>query len=239
MKLDARRAARLKDGVLLVSVSTSIPQYQALYSHGRILAEYMRKKMKFERIASLYSSSLPPEVVSKEDGTVGLPACHFYLHESAKDIVLFSGDSSPYEDQFEFTRCVLSFAHERGVKEVFSVGARWTEPPLSPVETPAVLGFATDSSGVERLKTSGVAVISNEPAPFFASIVVGLAPSYGMAGYKISVNHGEPAPHPRSVAGMLQAFSKMVGFEVDVKDLRVQQTAASPPPRTDVGGIYH
>ncbi len=231
--------ARLKDATLLVSVSTSIPQYQALYSHGRVLADYMTKKMKFERLTSFYSSSLPPEVVTRQDGTVGLPACHFDLHKSKKNLVLFSGDSSPYEDQYEFTDSVLTMAKELGVREVYSIGARWAEPPLSPAESPGVIGFASDSGGVEKLKSNGVALISNEPAPFFASMVVGLAASYGITGYKISVNHGEPAPHHKSVSKMLEVISKMAGFHIDLKDLQVQPSVATTALRSDTGSIYH
>ncbi len=231
--------ARLKDATLLVSVSTSIPQYQALYSHGRVLADYMTKKMKFERLASLYSSSFPPEVVTREDGTVGLPACHFDLHKSKKDLVLFSGDSSPYEDQYAFTDSVLTLAQELGVRDVFSIGARWAEPPLPPAETPGVIGFASDLRGLETLKSNGVALITSEPAPFFASMVVGLAASYGMTGYKISVNHGEPAPHHKSVSKMLEVISKMAGFQIDLKDLLVQPSIPSAAPRTDADSIYH
>ena len=231
--------AHVRNGVLLVSVSTSIPQYKALYSHGKVLADYLTRKIKFERIASLYSSSLPPEVVTKDDGTIGLPACHFYLHKSKRDLVLFSGDSSPYEDQYEFTDSVLTFARELGVKEVFSIGTRWSDPPLPPAEAPALIGFATDTNGIERLKFNGVALISNEPAPFFASIIVGLAAAYGMTGYKISVNHGEPAPHHRSVSRMLEVIGRMVGFEIDVKDLQVQVADTAASPRSDASDIYH
>jgi proteasome assembly chaperone (PAC2) family protein len=231
--------AHLKDATLVVSVSTSIPQYQALYSHGRVLADYMLEKMRFDKVASIYSSSLPPEVVTREDGTVGLPACHFHLHNSKRALVLFSGDSSPFEDQYQFTDSVLSFAQELGVKEVYSVGARWTELPIPPGEAPAVIGFASDSTGVEKLKSNGVALISSEPAPFFASIVVGLAASYGMTGYKISVNHGEQAPHPRSVSKMLEVISKMASFQIDLKDLQVQPSDVATVPRSDAGSIYH
>ena len=86
------------------------------------------------------------------------------------------------------------------MREVYSIGARWTEAQLSPDQTPAVLGFATDLVGVKQLKSNGVELIKDEPAPFFASMVVGLAREYAMRGYKVSVNHGEP-PTPPKVSG--------------------------------------
>jgi len=237
-KLEIHRNGVLQDPVLLVSVSTSIPQYRPLYSHGRELASYMLSKMKFEPLASIYSSALPPEVEIREDGTVSLAVNHFYLNKGKRDIVLLAGDSSPFDDQYEFTDVVLSYAKRLGVKEMYSVGTRWTEAPSAASQITDVLGFATDPEGVEQLKSNGVKLIRDEPAPFFASMVVGLAKEYGMRGYKVSVNHGEPLPHARSVGRMLEVLSKMIGFQIDLVGL---QAPADLTPNPQPGGseIYH
>jgi proteasome assembly chaperone (PAC2) family protein len=227
-KLEVHREGSLENPALLVSLSTSIPQYRALYSQARELANYMMKKMKFVPLASLYSSALPPEVAVREDGTVSLVANHFHLHKGRRDIVLFEGDSSPLDDQYGFTDAVLTYARRLGVGEIYSIGARWTEAPAPPDQTPAVLGFATDLVGVKELKSHGVELIKDEPAPFFAS----------MRGYKISVNHGEPLPHPRSVTSMLEVLSKMLEFEIDLAEL---QTPIGPlsAKQPDESSIYH
>jgi proteasome assembly chaperone (PAC2) family protein len=236
-RFEIHRTPTLKKPVLLVSLSTSIPQYQAMYSQARELANYMLKKMKFDAIASLYSSALPPEVEVREDGTVSLTVIRFYLSRGEKDLVLLAGDSSPLDDQYQFTDAVLEYARKLGVKEMYSVGPRWTEAPAYPSQAPAVLGFASDSVGVEDLRSNGVELIKEEPAPFFASMVVGMAGDYGMRGYKVSVNHGEPMPHTRSVQKMLEVLSKMIGFEIDLAELQ-PATEASPNLRTDRSGVY-
>lgn len=237
-RLTTHHDGELNKPVLIVSVSTSIPQYRALYSHARELATYMLNKMKFVPLASLYSSALPPEVEIREDGTVSLAVNHFYLSRGERDIVLFAGDSSPFDDQYEFTDAVLSFAKSLGVREMYSIGTRWTEAPLTPTQTTEVMGFATDPEGVEELKSNGVKLIKDEPAPFFASMVVGLAKGYGMRGYKVSVNHGEPTPHARSVAKMLEVLSKMIGFEIDLVGLRPPDDI-SPSPQPGGSDVYH
>ncbi len=237
-KLEIHHDGVLTKPVLLVSVSTSIPQYRPLYSHARELATYMLNKMKFEPLASLYSSALPPEVEIREDGTVSLAVNHFYLNRGERDIVLFAGDSSPFDDQYGFTDVVLSYAKSLGVKEMYSVGTRWSEAPLPPSQTPELIGFATDAVGVEELKSKGVRLIKDEPAPFFASMVVGLSKEYGMRGYKVSVNHGEPIPHTRSVTRMLDLLSKMIGFEIDLTGLQLAKET-SPIPQPEGSGIYH
>jgi proteasome assembly chaperone (PAC2) family protein len=207
-----------------------MPQYKALYSQARQLGEYLLKNLQFDRIATVRSSAFQPEVIVTEDGISALPSCHFYLLKGKKDLVLFAGDSSPMEDQYEFAHFLLKYAAELGVKELFSVGARWAENPLPPEADPTTNGFATDEVGLEKLKKAGVTIIKDEPAPFFASMVVALADEYGIRGYKLSVDHGEPVPHARSVAKLLGALSELTGLDVPMENLGVKPGRPSRQP---------
>ena len=238
LNLEKAKEPKLRNPTMVVAVSTSMVQYKALYSQARELGEYMLKKMKFERIATVHSSAFPPEVLVREDGISALPACHFYLSKGRSDLVLFTGDTSPMDDQYEFAHLLLDYAKELGVKELYSVGARWAENPLPPEANPEPTGFATDRVGVAKLKKHGVKVLIEEPAPFFASMVVAMAKEYGMRGYKLSVDHGEPSPHVRSVARMLGVLSTMVGFEVPLEDLKSQVKISSLPRQVGDSTIY-
>lgn len=225
--------------VMVVAVSTSAPQYRQLYSQGRELAKHMLENMKFEEAAVMHSSAFPPEVLVRGDGMSTLLACRAYVSRGKRDILLLAGDSSPMEDQYEFTRTILAFAKRAGVKELYSVGARWAENPVPQFQEPEVNGFASDGEGMEELKRRGVKIIEAEPAPFFASLIVGLAKEYGIRGYKLSVDHGEPAPHPRSVARMLEVLGPMAGFRVSLDDLRTQMVEPPPTRPPSPAGIYH
>jgi len=213
---------------LVVAVSTSMPQYKALYSQARELGDYMLRKMEFVKIGTFHSSAFPPEVLVREGGIASLPECSFYLGGEKKELLLFAGDTSPMEEQYAFAKALLKKSEEFGVKELYSIGARWAENPVSPEVDPEPSGFATDASGVERLKKNGVKVLKEEPAPFFASMVVAMAKGYGIRGYKLSVDHGEPSPHVRSVLKMLELLSKMVGFKVDLEELKSAVKAPTP-----------
>jgi proteasome assembly chaperone (PAC2) family protein len=210
-----------EEPALIVAVSTSMPQYKALYSQARELGEYLLRKMEFQKIATVRSSAFPPEVLVRDDGTSSLPECSFYLSKGKKDVLLFAGDTSPMEDQYAFAGALLRKAEEFGAKELYSVGARWAENPLPPDAEPETSGFSTDKAGVAKLTKHGVKIHSEEPAPFFASMVVAMAKDHGIRGYKLSVDHGEPSPHTRSVAKLLDALSKLAGFDVDLGDLKV------------------
>ena len=239
LKFEGKDLPKLKNPALLVATSTSMQQYRALYSQARELAKYMLSKMKFERVATIHSSVFAPEILVREDGLAALPACHFYLNRGTRDILLLTGDSSPMDDQYEFSRVVMDYAKRAGVIELYSIGARWTENPVSPFQDPEINGFASSKKGAARLEEAGVKLIKSEPAPFFASIVVALAESYGMEGYKISVDHGEPIPHARTVVRMLEILGKMIGFEIDMQELKARIVA--PPSNKLLGdsNIYH
>jgi proteasome assembly chaperone (PAC2) family protein len=143
------------------------------------------------------------------------------------------------DDQYEFGHVLLGYAKGLGVEEVYSVGARWAENPLPPETDPVPSGFATDKLGVARLKKHGVKVLAEEPAPFFSSMVVGMAKEYGMRGFKLSVDHGEPSPHVRSVAKLLGVLSTMLQFEVPLEELKAKAGASAPPRQAGDSSIYH
>jgi len=229
----------MKDPALIVAVSTSMPQYRALYSQARELGDYLLRKLDFQKLGTVRSSAFPPEVLVRGDGLSTLPECSFYLNRGKRDLVLFAGDSSPGDEQYEFARFVLEKAKEMEVRELYSVGARWADNPLPPESEPKVTGFASDSVGVSKLKNHGVNVLDEEPAPFFASMVVAMAKDVGIRGYKISVDHGEPSPHTRSVAAILEIIGAMAGFEVDLGELKSKTPPAAPAREDGSASIYH
>ena len=224
---------------MVVAVSTSAPQYKALYSQARELAEYLLKKMKFERIATVRASAFPPEVLVREDGLTTLPECTMYVSRGKRDILLFAGDTSPMDDQYEFADFILERAEAMGVEEIYSIGARWAENPTPPEAAPQPSGFATDHVGVAKLKKHGVKILGEEPAPFVASMVVAMAKEWGIRGYKLVVDHGEPSPHVRSVVALLDILSAMAGFQVDLSELRARAPPTTPPRQSGNGSIYH
>lgn len=233
------RVPELKSPVMVVAVSTSMPQYRALYSQAREVAEYLLRKMDFKKLGTVRSSAFPPEVLVRGDGLSTLPECRFYLCRGKRDIILFAGDTSPADEQYEFAKFVLDAAKEMGAEELYSLGARWAENPLPPEAEPQATGFSTDSEGVAKLRKQGVKILGEEPAPFFASMVVAMAKDVGIRGYKLSVDHGEPSPHVRSVAKLLEILSAMAAFEVDLSELKAKAAPTAPATRSGNDTIYH
>jgi proteasome assembly chaperone (PAC2) family protein len=221
-RLEVEEMPAVEDSVLVVALSTMVPQYQALYSHASELAKFLLKRLEFRKFASLYSSSLPPEVVIGDDGLSRLHSNEFYSYAGRRRVILLAGDGSPFDDQQQYVHSALSFARQLGTKEVISIGARWSDSP-APAGAPfKPVGFATDFAGVTELEGLGVTITKGEPGPFFPNLVVGMAEGYGMRGYKLGVDHGEPSPYPRSLIEIIGVLSNMLGLAVDLKELNVR-----------------
>ncbi|HYA55909.1 MAG TPA: PAC2 family protein [Nitrososphaerales archaeon] len=236
---EENRIPALKNPSMIVAVSTSMPQYRALYSQARELAEYLLGKMDFRKIGTVRASAFPPEVLVRHDGLSTLPECSFYICRGKKDLLLFAGDSSPADEQYEFAQFVLKVAKDLETKELYSVGARWAETPVPAEAEPVTTGFSTDPTGVANLRNHGVRILGEEPAPFFASMVVAMAKDVGIRGYKLSVDHGEPTPHVRSVTKLLEILCEMASFEVDLGELKAKFAPASPGRQASNSTIYH
>jgi proteasome assembly chaperone (PAC2) family protein len=245
-RLEVEERPPAEDSVLLVALSTMAPQYAPLYSHARELSRFLLRKMDFKKFATLYSSSLPADLVIGDDGLARLRSNQFYSCAGKRRILMFSGDGSPFDDQQGYAHTILSFARQLGAKEVISIGARWSETPVPPGIPLKPVGFATDLAAVKELEGLGVTITKSEPGPFFPNLVVGMAADYGMRGYKVGVDHGEPLPHPRSVMLIVGVLSKMLGIDVDVKELLVRakelekegKDQGLPEVRRERGGIY-
>jgi len=238
LDFERMKTPTLRNPAMVVAVSTSLQQYRAMYSQARELGDYLLRRMKFERIATIRASAFPPEVMIRDGGISSLPECQFHLNRERRDLILFTGDTSPMDGQYEFATTFLDYAEELGVKELYSVGTRWTENPLPPGTEPEPNGFSTDRVGVENLKKNGVRIITEETAPFFASMVVGMAKERGIRGYKLSVDHGEPSPHSRSVARLLSVLSAMAGFPVQLEESKAGSEPSSPPGQARDSTIY-
>jgi proteasome assembly chaperone (PAC2) family protein len=215
---------RFDGTVMIISLSTGLPQYFLLYSQARELAKFLLERFGARKLATYYSSTMEDFVQVNDDGVAELPSYSVHMLEipGAKEkTLLFSGYSSPRDHTYEFCEHVLGVAKERwGVKRIVSVGARWSEEPTQAVvDEVKVYGYGATKEDAQFLRGFGILENPTEIAPYFANVIVGLAPLYGISAVKLSVDHGEIRPHPRQVKALVQTLGRILGFDLDLSEL--------------------
>jgi len=202
---------------------------------AKLSADYLIKELKAELFEELYSSSFPPYVLIKKDGTVELLKNELYYWKDDKlknDLIVFTGNTqaiSP-EGQYEVTNEVLKRAEKFKVKKLFAMAAYVTGRH---VEKPKVYGVATEPELVEELK-------KYEVLPMDAGSISGTnGLLFGLAKLKkiqsvclLSETPGYMTPSGRVIAdvkaaqALLEVLSKMLDIKIDMKPLEKEAKMA-------------
>ena len=80
--------------------------------------------------------------------------------------------------------------------------------------------------------------MKNESAFYFGNVIVPLSKFHGIRAYKISVDHGEPSPNPKSIIAFMGVLSRMFNLSADVSDLNEQsKLLADEIKRAEIEGV--
>jgi hypothetical protein len=146
---------------------------------GKTVVDYLIKKLGAEKFAELTSDSFPPVVVPKGD-SFDLLKDEFYFYNKEKNKFIFlSGQAQPSfqtnvsEQQYEFSKKIVDFLQESGVKLVISIAGlnireqRLKKKPLVSllVSRPDLL---TDYDALKTSKGMGLMLGSNVLIPALA-----------------------------------------------------------------------
>ncbi len=231
---------------------------------GKLAADYLKEQLGAKPLATIYSKFFPPQVYVGEDGVIRLVSNDLSYWKAPgtapHDVLILGGDYqgiSP-EGQYEITERVLDYCHGLGVREVFTL-AGFAQGRV--VETPRVLGAATQVGRVESLKKAGVVFSRNDPGGGLigaSGLFLGLGRLFGMEGACLMGETSGYFVDPRSAEAVLQVLGRILHVEIDLTALeakakeidRIAQkiheaeqrstepTAPSgPTPREDLGYI--
>ncbi|MCI4361218.1 MAG: proteasome assembly chaperone family protein, partial [Thermoplasmata archaeon] len=227
---------------------------------GKLAADYLRDQLKAKPLATIYSKFFPPQVYVGEDGIIRLVSNDLSYAKGqgsgARDILILGGDYqgiSP-EGQYELTYRVLELAHAQGVRELYTL-AGFAQGHV--VESPRVLGAATNVERVDAMKKHGVVFSRNDPGGGLigaSGLFLGLGRTFGMEGVCLMGETSGYFVDPRSAEAVLKVLTKVLKVDLDFSDLEAkakeidrialkiheaeQKPSDSPsPPREDLGYI--
>lgn len=134
---------------------------------GKLASEHLIDELDAKLMAEIYSIYFPPQVLVNEDGVTELVCNRLYCAKDVgnekRDIIILTGDYQGMtpQGQYMLTDKLLNIANELGVNMVFALGGYGQG---SMVDTPRVLGAATDSDLVQEAKELGVIFDRDHPA---------------------------------------------------------------------------
>ncbi len=213
---------------------------------GHVAANYLIEKFKLKPFAVLHSYYFPHMVVVDHNGVLRMLSNTFYYIEAKRPFILVTGDVQPSispnaspEPHHRYAEFILDFAMKHGVKEIYTMAGIDVGPNRFTQGTGLVCA-ATHEEVLNNLVELGCEVDRGGSISGIAGLLLGYAKEQGLRGACIMgktsaqmTTHGDPG----AAAQVLKMMSKLLGFEIDVKELedaskeieKVIKSAMTPP----------
>ncbi|MBI4257345.1 MAG: proteasome assembly chaperone family protein [Thaumarchaeota archaeon] len=214
MEIKILSKPELKDPVLISGLPGS--GYVA-----KLGIEHLAKGLNSELFAVIYSSSFPPQVMTKADGSTELMKheLHYWKNpEGGSDLILYTGDAQPVtpEAEYEFADRVLELSSSLGAKNVYTLAAYITG---NFVEHPKVFGTATDKETAQMLSSMGVNLMTEGAITGMNGLLIGIAKIKNMKGVCLLGETSGYMVDPKAAQAVLESLSKILGIKVDLTTL--------------------
>ncbi len=187
---------------------------------AKLVIDQLVKQLKAEKFAEIYSNSLPPRVLIREDGT-----CEVMNHSmfsctngNGRDIILYTGDAQPANPEAAYALAdkALEIGQSLGADTVLTVGAYITsEFP----KDPRVFGTGTDKELLKELEATGVSLISEGSITWMNGLLVGLAKLRNMKAIFLSGETSGYIVDARAACTLLRVLAQKLGVQIDLTEL--------------------
>ncbi len=136
------------------------------------------------------------------------------------DIVVFIGEAQPPTGKYLFCNSLIDLVQKLGVERVFTFAAMATQ--MHPGHVSRVFGAATDTEGLEQLKSLEIELLEEGHIGGLNGILLGVAAERGLRGTCLL---GEMPhilarlPFPKASLAVLRVFSALAEFDLDTHEL--------------------
>ena len=196
---------------------------------GHVAANYIADKMELKPVGVLHSYYFPHVVITNEEGVLRLVNnVIYYVEDAQRPFLLITGDAQPSispnaspEPHHRYAEFLLDFARKSGVKEIYTMAGidigsnRFTSGT-------GVVCASTDEETQKKLLNMGCESDKGGSISGIAGLLLGYAKESGLKGACImGKTAGQMTAHgdPGAAAAVLSLMEKLLGFEIDLKDL--------------------
>ncbi len=187
---------------------------------AKLVIEQLVKQLRAEKFAEIHSSSLPPRVRIREDGTVEVMkhSMFYWKNGNGKDILFYTGDAQPANPEAAYALAdkALEIGQSLGADTVLTVGAYITGEFSS---EPKVFGTGTDKELLKELETMGVSPIREGSITWMNGLLVGLSKLRDMKAVFLSGETSGYIVDAGAARAVLRVLSKKLGIPIALTEL--------------------
>jgi uncharacterized protein (TIGR00162 family) len=186
---------------------------------GKLAIDHLIQELHATHLVDIYSSSFPPQVMIRTDGTADLMKNSiFWWQGQGASLLLLTGDSQPANPDSEYALAeqILDFSANLGAKEVFTLAAYITGVF---VDKPRVFGTASDASLVSGFADRNVSLMDSGSITGMNGLVVGIAKLRGLKGTCLLGETSGYVVDAKASKAVLETLLSMINVKVDMANL--------------------
>ena len=187
---------------------------------GKLAADHLVSTFKLRKVAEYSSSTFPPQVNVKEDGTVDPPKGKMFYAavKRGRGLLVFTADAQPTtsEGEYELSDAVVKFAKKCGVKRMYTLAAYITG---SFSKSPKVYGSGTSKGIASLLSKNGVTLMKDGGISGMNGLLIGVAALRGIEGACLLGETSGYLVDAGASKAVLQLLSKVLDLPIDTSML--------------------
>jgi uncharacterized protein (TIGR00162 family) len=187
---------------------------------GKIAVDHLIQELKAKHLADIYSSSFPPQLLIRTDGTADLMKNSIFYSKDSGDtnILLLTGDSQPVNPDSEYVLAeeILDIAAKFNTKHVFTLAAYITGVF---VDKPRIFGTATDADIVKSFYEKNISTMDVGSITGMNGLIIGIAKLRGMRGTCLLGETSGYVVDAKASKSILETLLSIVGIKIDMATL--------------------
>ena len=186
---------------------------------GKLAVDHLIEELAAKHLVDIYSSSFPPQVMIKTDGTADLMKNSiFWWQGQGSELLLLTGDSQPANPDSEYALAeeVLGIAAQFGAQQVFTLAAYITGIF---VDKPKVFGTATDLETVRDFASHNISMMDSGSITGMNGLVIGIAKLRNIKGMCLLGETSGYVVDAKASKAVLEILLEIIGIKVDMTNL--------------------
>jgi uncharacterized protein len=189
---------------------------------GKMAVDHLIEELHAEHLADIYSTSFPPQVLIRSDGTADLMKNTIFYSDkpnsSGTNLLLLTGDSQPANPDSEYMLAeeILNIAVKFNTSHIFTLAAYITGVF---VEKPRIFGTATDTDTIKSFSERNISVMDGGSITGMNGLIIGSAKLRGIRGTCLLGETSGYVVDAKASKSILETLLSIIGIGIDMKNL--------------------